>query len=272
MSTPVWGMLEKAQDDDQTIDEAIAAKIAEHNADEEAHQAAGESLNLHKSDEVIDHPAGSVVGDKYENESISPDKLKFAFLIYSADEPGLSQDISSGNHIYSYLYRSEFYIQSLADENLCSIYTNFGELPSDWSEEDIFFEVVAKSEGSSGDAVKWGIGMGTEDLVDYYAYSQYGFYFNCADSKIYAYYWSDEGISAVAVKEDANNIYIIYTVTIKNNTVTWYLDGVQVRQVVNPVFDVPDGAMLTIGSNYNVSGNARIFYVRSVSYSQNQKH
>lgn len=64
MALPLWGQLEKAQDNPQTIEEAIAQAIAEHEADPEAHLGAGESLSMHKHEEVIDHPAGSVLLDK----------------------------------------------------------------------------------------------------------------------------------------------------------------------------------------------------------------
>ena len=64
MSNPVWGVLEKALDDPQTILEAVDAKIAAHEADEEAHLGAGESLQSHRASEIIDHAAASVLADK----------------------------------------------------------------------------------------------------------------------------------------------------------------------------------------------------------------
>lgn len=61
----VWGLLPKAQDNPQTIDEAIAAAIAAHEADPDAHLGDGESLESHRANDTIDHPAGSVLGDKW---------------------------------------------------------------------------------------------------------------------------------------------------------------------------------------------------------------
>jgi len=77
MADPVWGNLEKAQDDDQTIDEAIAAAIAAHEADSDAHTESGESLETHKGQEVIDHPALSLVADKYADQSVENEKFKY---------------------------------------------------------------------------------------------------------------------------------------------------------------------------------------------------
>lgn len=64
MAVLTWGDLAKSQVDDETIEEAIARIVAEHNADEEAHLAAGQSLQSHKASEIIDHLASSVVADK----------------------------------------------------------------------------------------------------------------------------------------------------------------------------------------------------------------
>lgn len=65
MSEFTWGDMPKSQVDNQLITEAIAEMIAQHEADPEAHLGAGESLEQHKTNEVIDHPASSVYDDKF---------------------------------------------------------------------------------------------------------------------------------------------------------------------------------------------------------------
>lgn len=64
MALPLWGVLEKAQDDSETIEQAIARLIDEHKADPTAHLGVGESLEQHKTSSIIDHPPESVVLDK----------------------------------------------------------------------------------------------------------------------------------------------------------------------------------------------------------------
>jgi hypothetical protein len=64
MALPLWGLLEKAQDDTETIAQAIAAAIVAHEEDPTAHLGDGESLSVHKHDTTLDHPAQSVVADK----------------------------------------------------------------------------------------------------------------------------------------------------------------------------------------------------------------
>lgn len=67
----VWGLLPKAQDDPTTVDDEISAAIAAHNSDPDAHTAAGAALDLHRVNEVIDHPAGSIVQDKFVTAPLS---------------------------------------------------------------------------------------------------------------------------------------------------------------------------------------------------------
>jgi len=66
----VWGELPKAQDNSQTINEAIAEAILAHEADPEAHLGDGESLEVHRTNDMIDHPAGSVAVDKFANARV----------------------------------------------------------------------------------------------------------------------------------------------------------------------------------------------------------
>jgi hypothetical protein len=64
MTLPLWGQMNKSQDNPQTIDEAIAAAVQAHNEDSESHLGSGESLEEHKTEPIIDHPQGSVLADK----------------------------------------------------------------------------------------------------------------------------------------------------------------------------------------------------------------
>lgn len=65
MDMPPWGDLPKSQVDPQLITQAIDAAIAAHEADPTAHLGDGESLQQHKSNDVVDHPAMSIVPDKF---------------------------------------------------------------------------------------------------------------------------------------------------------------------------------------------------------------
>lgn len=60
----VWGLLAKSLTDSETIEEMVDRKIAEHEQDPESHMGEGESIDVHRKTEIIDHPAGSVLFDK----------------------------------------------------------------------------------------------------------------------------------------------------------------------------------------------------------------
>lgn len=60
----IWGNLTRGVNDGTTIDEAIAEAIDAHMENTEAHLGQGESLETHRENPVIDHPAESVPNDK----------------------------------------------------------------------------------------------------------------------------------------------------------------------------------------------------------------
>lgn len=65
MSDPyIWGAMNRALNDATTIDQAIAEAVAAHNDEPEAHLDEAQSLETHRGNDVIDHPAESVVNDK----------------------------------------------------------------------------------------------------------------------------------------------------------------------------------------------------------------
>lgn len=65
MTEQTWGDLPESQISSRLITQAISDAISEHESDPEAHLGSGESLEQHKSNDVIDHPAGSVLNDKF---------------------------------------------------------------------------------------------------------------------------------------------------------------------------------------------------------------
>lgn len=64
MSIEVWGLMPKSQDNPQTIEERVAEMIAQHEHDPESHMGEGESIDVHRKNEIIDHPQSSLVPDK----------------------------------------------------------------------------------------------------------------------------------------------------------------------------------------------------------------
>jgi len=63
--TTVYGNLPKSQTDAETIEEMIDRKISEHEASPTAHMGTGESIDVHRKTDIIDHPANSIYADKF---------------------------------------------------------------------------------------------------------------------------------------------------------------------------------------------------------------
>lgn len=75
MGLTLWGLLGKAQDDNETIEEMVDRKIAAHEGDAEAHLSITGSLQSHKASEIIDHLADSIINDKIAKRAITSDQL-----------------------------------------------------------------------------------------------------------------------------------------------------------------------------------------------------
>jgi len=65
MSTETWGLLPKSQIDSTLIEDRVAQMIAEHNDDPTAHMADDQSIGIHRINDVLDHPVGSTLADKW---------------------------------------------------------------------------------------------------------------------------------------------------------------------------------------------------------------
>lgn len=89
MPDPVWGLLPKAQDDAQTINEAVDAAITAHNNDPDAHLGDGQSLQSHRASDIIDHLARSVYRDKF-----AWDRFQMDLYFESLDGYGKSSGVS----------------------------------------------------------------------------------------------------------------------------------------------------------------------------------
>lgn len=64
MATLTWEHLPKNNIDNETIEQAIVRIVTAHNEDNTAHMAAGQSIDIHRKEGVLDHKLGSVLADK----------------------------------------------------------------------------------------------------------------------------------------------------------------------------------------------------------------
>ena len=77
-----WGEMAKAAGDPTSIDDAIAAALAAHNASDNAHGQSNEAIYNHRIADILDHIDQSITTPKYSDFSVSEEKIlhsKFYF-------------------------------------------------------------------------------------------------------------------------------------------------------------------------------------------------
>lgn len=214
---PNWGSLTKSTTDSSTIDDAIAAAVDAHEADASAHLGAGASLAAHKAYEVIDHPAGSVVGDKFQRTHS-----------VNIDYNGQGGILKYGNATFD-MGGVTVYTTAVAN-NVSTIYgVPSGYSGVDWAKA-MYIRHIAKVSSTSNMLAL--LGIGCDDLGDGYS----GFGFKIEDGSLYAYHAEDTGSGAVFTTTAITG----YTLTDFHTyeavydpdagTLTFFVDGVQEAQ------------------------------------------
>lgn len=100
MSQQTWDGLSKNATDDETIEQAIDRLIAVHESDSTSHLGVGESLQAHKNADVIDHPAFSILDDKFAYDQ-NIYNLSFAYLSLYDKSAGVENNGLDTAYMYS---------------------------------------------------------------------------------------------------------------------------------------------------------------------------
>lgn len=220
MADPVWGQLNKAQDDSTTIDEAIAQAIADHNDDPEAHIGTDQSLETHRANGVIDHPAGSVLADKATLTEVIIDTIFESIDTWSTTGDVTASDLSG----------VALYVEYGAT-NSSRIHGN-PQIPANFfsSGANLLFQIIARFDLSNEHIHAWfGFLTGYADTVD-------GFGFQVRDGSLYAHVrcggtTSEEELASVDISAD--HVYRAQY-SADENTVTFYIDGSVVATIERP--------------------------------------
>jgi hypothetical protein len=152
MTVETWGLIPKAQDNAQTINEAIAEAIAVHEADPDAHLGDGESIDVHRKNSTLDHPEGSVVADKFQKGGLNltcdfSDLARFSTFgnFDNSSWPGVSLWSDTGTPARSYItsigsnvrpyinYAYDFQMQFsffMGDDGPATLHISFGQISS----------------------------------------------------------------------------------------------------------------------------------------------
>jgi hypothetical protein len=215
-----WEGLQKNTTDAETIEQAIARLIGVHEVDSTAHLGAGESLQSHKSEEVIDHPAFSLVADKF-----SPQLPLFQTLFES-----ISSWITDG-FVASGLCRLEplMYGDSASD-----IYAYQEAISFRW--DDVLNEAVESMYQTkfkynyNVDIANFIFGMGVSDS---FTPSDHFIGWKIVAGVIYSGFQLEDTLVWVSHGAISQSNYYTVSVIISrsNQTVEYFLNGVSVRTV-----------------------------------------
>lgn len=211
--TEVWGLLPKAQDDNQKIDEAITAAIAAHESDPDAHLGEGDSLQSHKASEIIDHVAGSIVADKMSDKD---------FYFSSCFE-----NISLWNPTGSYTQTDFPGVRLSVDEgvvNYSSISSSLAHLGIGFfTGKSVFWQSTIRITGGTGFTATFGPRANVSQNP------AFGFYFLWQDGYLYAKYILDGGSGSASLGSPDVTLSHIYRIYYDGDldVVYFFLDGVQ---------------------------------------------
>lgn len=241
-----WGALPKAQDNPQTIDEAISAAILAHEEDPTAHLGDGESLEQHKANEVLDHPQASVVADKIGASDFIY-TYNFETIDTFPDSVQLVMDYAGNPYLYlEYGYTPNAYVEFT--QNI---------IPEIYDEEKIM------TLGFGGR-----IEYAETNLNGYFAFKNLRFQIVAGVLKARFYRgasYNEVDLSAIDIS--VFHFYkIIYIPT--DNLAYFYIDGLQVGSIAPPAGDRVVGNYFPVFS-FTVSGGTEcLVHFANFTYSR----
>lgn len=263
MADPVWGELNKSQDNSQKIEQRVAEMIATHEADPEAHMGPGESIENHRQNEIIDHPAFSIVADKF-----SPNQPLFQTLFESIDGWQLL-----GNHYNSLLVlRVGAYGDQVGDSYVYNEGIEFAQSDDDYTILDNMYQLkfLFSNFNNIGDIY---FGMGVSDSVPT-GYSK--LCWKIIDNTIYSGFAGDDSIVWVShgIIGESQRHTVSVVSSREFQEVYFYLNGVLVR--TESVVEMEEPFFTNYGVYFKKTGGttnaqSKFFYQQYLMWSTGEK-
>lgn len=209
----VWGLMPKAQDNDQKIDDAIAAAIANHESDSEAHLGDGESLQSHKAGDILDHRIGSVLFDKLSLTEMllqtnfdSLDRWTLIGSQYQVAWPGVTLYCTNVTNTISVLYT-----EAMARAGMIS------------GDKDSFFQTTVRIwEDDSKIAMFGNMYYSGESPTQ-------GYGFRLVSGVMYGFWYTNSGLQTVELSDVDYQSFNVYRAQYDqaNRKVSFYVNGTQ---------------------------------------------
>jgi hypothetical protein len=220
MAEPVWGLLPKAQDNPETIEEAIVRLIDVHLADQSAHAEEEQSLFIHKAQDTIDHKALSIVPDKFSTAEVYKQTLFETLDSWDIDG---SWSVQLGN-LWALVFGDDAGDKWIAQEGISFSYEDIGFtiLNNQWQTDFSYF--------AFNDIADFVFGMGVHDS---YTPSTESLFFKIESGELITGYGNGSTISEVSYGNiNQNQFYSVRVLTEKvAQEAYFYLDDVLIRTV-----------------------------------------
>lgn len=248
MVNPVWGMLAKSQDNPQTIEERIAEMISQHEEDPEAHMGAGESIENHRINEVVDHPAFSVFTDKlaYDRNVF---ESNFQTLSGFDVGSGVEKNGFDGVYFYSSNSSSLQYLTGFAGDMIPASFFDYPKNPR-------FLCEIMVTQITSQEAY----------IIVGYKEETEGFGFKIVNNKLYGFYYDSDGVEQLTEIATlvVGKVYKLEARVDYPSTITYLIDRLVVGTVNSPSIPVENeyGWLFPYVTFKSTTTTAREFYLR----------
>ena len=140
-----WSQIPKDINNPETIEETIIRLISQHNNDSTSHMGEGQSIDIHRKNEIIDHKAGSVLTDK---ETMS--ELKYYTTFESLTQFDAYGDFSNSDQLGASIWCSN----TSNDISGLSLYSNLQNYFLD-DTKDLLFQTLVRYEYSNNNFDSW---------------------------------------------------------------------------------------------------------------------
>lgn len=259
MAAVTWGMLEKSQTDDETIEEAINRLIA-----------AADLLPAHKASEIIDHVAGSIISDKISRRQVTLDKLDFDRFLFLTMFESLSPwyQTNTGARGIIELRGPVLFIQSGNHANdIASVQLIASPLNVNENSDPYFAVSILAADMDSSETYVW---VMTSDDVGVSSHYGFGFLYDPINNKLCAFWGDgsnqhkqDTGISnfssVMGLKADYNHL---------THVLNFYVNDTLVWSTVANGLTCGNDPMLSIGQKSNAAAYGPDMYIYNAIFSQ----
>lgn len=272
MAVETWGSLPKAQDDNETIEEAIARLVGVHDEAEASHLQTGQSLEQHKSEEQLDHPVDSVIESNIIKQSVTPDKLDYDKYFYTPSFDSLDSwfQTKAGTNADIIIGGGALKIQA-GDftDDLAYLFTQ-GQLALVDSTKDPYFSFLTRlgDAGAQMDAF-WLSGTSTPLVVA--LHNAFGFYWKGSEEKLYGRYIKNQVAYDVEITGFVPTSLNLLRVELDDsaNEIRFYLNGVLKETVSTIGFSVESESLLAFGSKALDNGSDTRMMIINLVFAQN---